>query len=78
METDPNQNTNDMKKFYYIARIQTWINVMNIDMIFRDGVNWTIVLRSGERLSINDGEYTDLMATIQRTDEERKEHRDKE
>ena len=67
-----------MKKFYYIARIQTWINVMNIDMIFRDGVNWTIVLRSGERLSINDGEYTDLMATIQRTDEERKEHRDKE
>lgn len=51
---------------------------MNIDMIFRDGVNWTIVLRSGERLSINDGEYTDLMATIQRSDEERKEHRDKE
>jgi len=53
-----------MKKMYYIARIQTWIQLGSIEVLFRDGENWTIVTESGQRLTINDGEYTDLLTQL--------------
>lgn len=49
-----------MKTFFYIDRIQQWINIFKIITIFREGIQWHIELEGKEAVILNDSEYGQL------------------
>ena len=53
-----------MKKFYYIERVQQWINIFKIVTIFREGLQWHVTLEGGEAVILNDGEYSELVPLL--------------
>ena len=53
-----------MERFFYIERVQQWINIHSIITIFRDGNNWTINMQGEQSVTLNDAEYAQLVPKL--------------
>lgn len=65
-----------MNRFFYIQRTQTWVNLKDIIAVFRDGMNWAIVLTNDLKFTINDEEYTELIGKINDIEDDWREGRE--
>ena len=53
-----------MKEFYYIERVQQWININKIITVFRIPDGWSIILEGNQNVPLNETEYTELVARL--------------
>ena len=49
-----------MKEFYYIERVQQWININKIITVFRIPDGWSILLEGNHNVPLNETEYAEL------------------
>ena len=54
-----------MKRFYYIQRVRTYINVMQISTVFFINGKWTINLQNGKKYEITENEFADLKPILE-------------
>lgn len=62
-----------MKRFYYIQRVRTYINVMQISTVFFINGKWTINLQNGKKYEITENEFADLKPILEAEREPKKE-----
>jgi len=62
-----------MKRFYYIQRVRTYINVMQISTVFFINGKWTINLQNGKKYEITENEFADLKPILEAECEPKKE-----